>query len=406
MCGIVGVISKYTSGLLKQHEDMFNQLLYVNALRGDDSTGIIGVEKDSSFHIMKEATEAAWFAQTYKGSDMERAMFARGKALVGHNRKKTVGKIEDQSAHPFVINDEFAMVHNGTLYNHKSLKDTEVDSEALAHVFYEAFAEEDYAEKFAETLGKVSGAYAVSMYDQRTNTVRLFRNKERPLAYVSTDNGWYYASEAPMLFWILLRNGYDPKKFEIKVVPEFTLLSFDLDKNELKEEKIEPKKPIPQYTKAATGVNTVKTFTKIVQTSNKEGLSKNAYKRFRRKHIGTKIEWWVEDYIEANFPALEEQGETEFRLMGSSDKLKEDHMVVSTVDLKPLNLTSSKLDGTLWSGRVVDVLYDTKARRATLVLENSAPLPIAFKPSKHTVIGSKYIQDKLDEQEKALVTLH
>ena len=70
MCGIVGMVSKTHVGISKQAEDTFMQLLYANALRGDDSTGLICVEKDSSFHIMKQATEAAWFGPQYKNSDV------------------------------------------------------------------------------------------------------------------------------------------------------------------------------------------------------------------------------------------------------------------------------------------------------------------------------------------------
>lgn len=404
MCGVVGVISKYTTGMLKQHEDSFSQLLYVNALRGDDSTGVIGVEKDGSFHIAKEACEAAWFQQAYRGTPMAKAMFSRGQAMIGHNRKKTMGKIEDKSAHPFVINDEFAMVHNGTLYNHRALKNTDVDSEALAHVFHEAFATDDYQEKFAETLGKVSGAYAVAMYDQRHEKVRLFRNKERPLAYVSTDNGWYFASEAPMLFWIMLRNGYDPQKFKIEVVPEFTLLSFDLVKKEMTEEKIEPKKPSPPVTTGSTGgkATTTKTI-RNTKTKNEGGMSKNAYKRFRRRLLGTRLEWWVDDYVESNFPKTEGDGETSFRLMGEAESIDEEHMVVSTVDIAELCMKSSQLATPLWTSKIVDMTYDTKTQRVTIQVDGAKPLPFNPKPK---IIDAEYIRKSLDEQEKALVTLH
>lgn len=404
MCGIVGVISKYSTGLLKQHEDCFDQLLYANALRGDDSTGIIGIEKDSSFHIAKEASEAAWFRASYSGSKAQKAMFSRGQALIGHNRKKTMGKVDDNNAHPFVINDEFAMVHNGTLYNHKALKDTEVDSEALSHVFCEAFETEDYKTAFAETLGKVHGAYAVAMYDQRHHMVRLFRNKERPLAYVSTDNGWYFASEAPMLFWILLRNGYDPKKFEIKVVPEHTLLSFDLNEKELVEEKIEPKKFTPPTTTVGTGGKAT-TTKRLRNSKTKEegGMSKNAYKRFRRRLLGTRLEWWVDDYVESNFPKTEGDGETSFRVMGEAESIAEEHMVVTTVDVKEFNMTSNDLSSALWTGRIADIVYDTKTQRLTIMLENPKPLPFGKTP---TVIDAEYIRKSLDEQEKALVTMH
>ena len=384
------------------------QLLYANALRGDDSTGLICVEKDSTFHIAKQATEAAWFTPQFAASDVYKDMWARGKAYIGHNRKKTIGKVSNETAHPFVIEDEFAMVHNGTLYNHKALANTEVDSEALATVLAKSFEKELYIPDLEETLGRVNGAYAVAMYDQRHHAIRVLRNKDRPLAFVETPGAWYIASEGAMLFWILARNGYDMNKCKIESVPEHTLLTFDLDKNEMKKEVVVPKKPIPSTapTSAVTGV--VKT-TGIKKTKQSmEGMSKNAYKRFRRKMVGRKIEWWVEDYVETNFPRTEQDGETSFNLMGVCDELFEDHMIMATVDIKQLNLLSSELCERLWVGRVHDMSYDTKTRVISMTVENAMPLPVSLRHDKKPVevIDAEYIRRKLDEDEKALVTLH
>lgn len=407
MCGIVGVIAKTTTGLMKTGEDTFMQLLYANALRGDDSTGLICVEKDSTFHVAKQASEAAFFAPQYIGSDTYKAMWSQGKAYIGHNRKKTVGKVADETAHPFVVGNEFAMVHNGTLYNHKQLADTEVDSEALAQVLAKAFEAEDYIPTLEETLGKVNGAYAVAMYDQRHHAIRLLRNKERPLAYAETTSAYFVASEAAMLFWIMTRNGFNPKDFEIKPVPEHTLLTFDLDKNTLTEEVVVPKKPLPQYTKGtmATGGKTTAKISKPVKAFS-EGMSKNAYKRFRRKYFGKKLEWWVEDYVETNFPRTEQDGETSFNLMGVCDDMVEDHLMMATVDIKELNLLSNELIERLWVGRVTDMSYDTKTRMINIQLGHCMPLPVSLRKEKPAVIDAEYIQRKLDEQEKALVTLH
>jgi len=404
MCGIVGAISKQSGGLLKQHEDTFMQLLYADVVRGDDSTGIIGVEKDSSFHIAKESTQAAWFQAVFDNSEIYKSMWKNGKAYIGHNRKSTVGLTNDTNAHPFVINDEFAMVHNGTLYNHKTLANTEVDSEALATVLAKAFEETDYMASLEETLGRVHGAYALAMYDQRHHAVRLLRNKERPLAYAETPNGWFFASEGAMLFWIMSRNGYDMSKVKIVTVPEHTLLSFDLDTNQMTSEEVVPKKPIPPVT--TTRIHTGgKTTTKPTPTSL-EGMSKNAYKRFRRKLLNKRIEWWVEDYIETNFPLSEKDGETLFNLMGVCDDLMDDHIIMCKVDIKKLNLLSNELIDRLWYGEVTDISYDTKTKVVSIVVENSLPLPVSIRKEKLELIDAEYIRRKLDEAEKTIPVVH
>lgn len=400
MCGIVGMVVKPANGFVKQHEDCFYQMLYADALRGEDSTGVIGVENDTSFHIAKEATEAAWFNAQFQGGTLAKTMWATGKAFIGHNRKKTVGAIKDETAHPFVVDDVFAMVHNGTLFNHKDLADTEVDSEALAKVLATALGETDYIQALETILGKVSGAYATASYDQRTNKVHLLRNSQRPLAYVETSNAWYFASEAPMLFWILARNGYQAKDLNIQPVAENTLISFDLDTNKMTEELLVPKKYLPPSHTMGKGATTK------AHSNQKgvDGLSKNSYKRFRNKHIFTTLEFWGEDFIETNYPRTLADGETAITLMGSSDHISLDHLISAEIDLKEVNLSSEDLTERLWAGRIGDMSYDSKSKKVSITITHAYPLPVSFHKGKGKIIDAEYIQRKLDEEEKASTT--
>lgn len=406
MCGIVGMVIKANTGLQKQHEDTFYQLLYADALRGEDSTGIIGVEKDTTFHIAKEAVTASWFIPQLDAHKIGKDMWRDGKAYIGHNRKSTIGKTVDENAHPFTVNNEFAMVHNGTLFGHKELANTTVDSEALAIHLHKAFTEDDYKETLEEALGKVYGAYAVAMYDQRKNHVRLLRNKDRPLSIVETPNAWYWASEGALLFWVLARNGYDMTKCEIKGVTEHTLLTFDLDTTKLTEEVLVPKKATAP-TKDTAGSkmkSTVVTF----NPKTEEGLSKNSYKKFRRNLLGKKLEWWVEDYIETHYPKTVASGETSITMMGSCDNLLIDHMMVSVIDLKELNLLESDLCSRLWTGTVHDMSYDPKTKKVSIEVVAALPLPVSFRSNGKNipVIDAEYIRRKLDEEEIAKSTVH
>lgn len=411
MCGIVGVIVKPNNGFIKRIEDSFYNMLFADTLRGYDSTGVIAVEGSTTFHIMKEMGEATWFIPQLQTSQIGKGLWTKGKAIIGHNRNGTVGKVDDTNAHPFVVDNSFAMVHNGTLIGHHKLAKTAVDSEALAIVLAEAFKEVEYKAPLEEALGHVDGAYAVAIYDQRHHKVRLLRNKERPMAYVETPDAWYFASEGLMIHWILSRNGYAPKDVAgLKVVPENTVVSFDLDTNTCIEEKITIKKympPLVQPTKG--GATPTKTYTKI---ANIEELSKTAYKRLRKTLIGTKIEWWVDDYVEAHFPKTYEEGETIFNILGSATKIEQPHTVHGTVDIVEMGKTPEKLIDKLWSGVVRDMSYNTGTRSLSVYVSDASPLPISYKKSVKptspyaTIIDDKYIRRKLDEQEKALVILH
>ena len=403
MCGIVGMVVKSKTGFIKQQEDCFYQMLYADVVRGNDSTGVIGVEQDSTFHIAKEAISAEWFIGQLDNDPISSAMWRDGKAYIGHNRKSTIGKTTDVNAHPFVVNDEFAMVHNGTLYNHKALADTTVDSEALAIHLHKAFEKDNYVEDLNEALGKVSGAYALSIYDQRTHMVRILRNKERPLCYVETSNAWYFASEGGMLYWILTRNGYNHKDIDIKVVPEHTLISFDLANNKLIEEVLTPKKlitPMP----APTGGTKMK-YTGDTSNYMQTGLSKNGYKKFRKNLIGRKVEWWCEDFVETNFPKTFDEGEVEASLMGVCDDYLIDHMIRSDINIKELNLLGNELTDRLWTGTIRDMSYDPKTKRVSFDVIDALPLPVSFRKTKPVLIDAEYIRGKLDEKE-AQLTVH
>jgi len=404
MCGIVGVVIKAKTGLIKQQEDCFYQMLYADVLRGNDSTGVIGVEQDSTFHIAKEAISAEWFISQLDNDPISSAMWRDGKAYIGHNRKSTIGKTTDENAHPFVVNDEFAMVHNGTLFGHRQLADTTVDSEALTIHLHKAFEKTDYLDDVNEALGKVNGAYAVAMYDQRSHMVRILRNKDRPLCYVETSNAWYFASEGGMLYWILTRNGYGAKDIDIKMVPEHELISFDLSNNTVIQEQLTPKKLITPMPAPTGGVKTKYTG----GTSNifDIGLSKNAYKRFRKNLIGRKVEWWCEDFVETNFPKTFDDGETAVSLMGVCDEFTIDHMIRADIDIKELNLLGTELTDRLWTGMIRDMSYDPKTKRVSLEVIDSLPLPVSFRKTKPETIDAEYIRRKLDEQDAKTVSAY
>jgi predicted glutamine amidotransferase len=406
MCGIVGMVVKSKTGFIKQQEDVFYQMLYADVVRGNDSTGVIGVEKDSTFHIAKEAISAEWFISQLDSHKISNDMWRDGKAYIGHNRKSTIGKTTDENAHPFVVNEEFAMVHNGTLFNHRMLANTTVDSEALAIHLHKAFENEDYLDDVNEALGKVSGAYAVAMYDQRNHAVRILRNKERPLCYVETSNAWYFASEGGMLYWILTRNGYGAKDIDIKVVPEHELITFDLVNNKLIQEQLTPKKHTTPLLVPTGGTKTK--YTGDISKVLDEGLSKNAYKRFRKHLIGKKIEWWCEDFVEKNFPKTFEEGEVEASLMGVCDEFTVDHMIRADINIKELNLLGNELTDRLWTGMIRDMSYDPKTKRVAMEVLDAMPLPVSFRKTetKLEIIDAEYIRRKLDEQDQKTVSTY
>jgi len=397
MCGIVGVVHKASNGFDKKNEDTFYQMLMCDTLRGDDSTGVILVENTTAFGIMKEGYSAPYVIDTIHDSKQGRAMFQRGKAMIGHNRKKTVGAVEDATSHPFVVGDTFAMVHNGTLHNHKDLDhkdeaETVVDSEALAIHIEPALNGEWDLEKWEECIGKVRGAFAVAAYSQNNNAVYLFRNDQRPLSFVDTPEGLYWASEMGMLYWILGRNGVTLKGHEPVVVKENALYRIDLDTNKVEVISYVPKKATPVAALAATGTKGNGKRTKnqagtSVTThsagSSLKRLSKNAFKQVKRRWMEKVVDFWADDYIEKEYPKTIAQGAADILLMGDIDEFGFDHWVSAEFDLNDLS-PKDKFLNCLFQGTICEMAYDKVSGIVTVSLNNVKKVKYSKAPANET----------------------
>lgn len=200
MCGLVGIVTKLGNGFNKDQVDAFNDLLYLDSLRGMDSTGVFLVENNGTLSWNKEAVASPDFCRKKEHQDMLQQAFRTGRALVGHNRAATRGVVNDENAHPFTVDDRITLVHNGTLYgDHRKLADVEVDSHAIAHVIHE---NGDDVEK---AIQQINGAFALIWHDYEKKTLNFLRNSARPLHWVETPTCWIWASEANMIEWILAR---------------------------------------------------------------------------------------------------------------------------------------------------------------------------------------------------------
>lgn len=351
-------------------------MLYADALRGFDSTGIIAVDKDGSFSILKEASQASEFIPKLKTNQIFKGMWNNGKVWIGHNRKKTVGEIKDETAHPFVVDKTFAMVHNGTLHTYKHLDDKALtDSQALAGVLKKGLDAEDHIQGLNEGLGKVWGAYALAFFHQEKNKVYLLRNKERPLSIVETDDAYFFASEPLMALWILARQGYDHTKLKWKSLTEHVLYSYDLEKNTWTEETLDPKKA----TATTSVANNTTTHGKNAP-STVEGIevNKSTFKHIKRKLLGSKTYFWVQDHVESEYPKTIQQGATQVMVFGQDDLIKWKHDISAVVDMVEHSmLTEEDIYDVKWCGTIESVSWSETAQSVVITVEKLQPMPKA-----------------------------
>lgn len=188
MCGLVGCV-----GVIGfKEKKAFTTLLMLDTIRGHDSTGVVFVTAKGDASIVKKVG-TPW--DLLDSKEFEIAARGDHRALIGHNRWATKGKVNSRNAHPFEHGNIFG-AHNGTLHSQANLEDSqrfEVDSE---NIFY------DMSINGAdETIPKLNGAYALTWFDEEDQTVNFIRNDKRPLYFTrTTDNkNLFWASEAWML---------------------------------------------------------------------------------------------------------------------------------------------------------------------------------------------------------------
>jgi predicted glutamine amidotransferase len=380
MCGLVGMIYNTQNGCIGNESQAFEEMLYFDAVRGEDSTGVAAFYNDGELQVIKDAIDANSFLYQKDFHTLKYDLVKRGKAVMGHNRKKTVGKIDATTAHPFVIDNRYAFMHNGTLSSHKHLADVEVDSEALGIHLTKC---EGDKEKLEQALSNVWGAYACVWIDQKKERLYLLRNVDRPLFYAKTDNGIVFGSEYMLVVAACFRNRVKVETMETVEVDK--LYSFDLSKQgaEMHMEELSIKKATPPTHKTnghgghGKGKNAGKPS--VIPLFSGE-VSKNAYKRFRNNILGTTLMFWMEDYVERHYPAVD----GDWLVFGTSDSIEPKHMISGYLDGVTYQRLQLEYLNRQAYGVISRVDYDNKTRQLKIHLDNIQNVPPSI-PKKESV---------------------
>jgi hypothetical protein len=179
-------------------EKAFRELLILDSIRGEHSTGIAAVS-----HQGVDVTKVVGDPfELFRTQGWDQTMKRINRVLIGHNRYATQGAVNKKNAHPFNVG-AITGAHNGTLTNKYQLHDGhkfEVDSEAmLNHIEQKGLS---------SALSTARGAWALVWWDDRDDTLNFIRNKERTLyaATVESSDVVFWASEKWMLEVALQRN--------------------------------------------------------------------------------------------------------------------------------------------------------------------------------------------------------
>ena len=205
-------------GILSPDHDIYEDLMRVSTLRGQDGTGHfqghLGKYINSTYFIEKQPWEVNEFFNWVHSSKGNKLILKslQDNIFIGHTRAATKGSLSQANCHPFRAK-RLIGVHNGTLNDLKYQKKDIVDSLLL----YEDIAERGLKTVLEEL--EPSSAYALNFVDLDEKKVYFVRNEKRPLHFAMNKSRAvaYWASEEAMLEYILKRHKishYDIEYFE------------------------------------------------------------------------------------------------------------------------------------------------------------------------------------------------
>lgn len=199
MCGIIGANAKHdvTQRLLSG----LSKLEY----RGYDSAGltVLNTEKTPHFQRHRCLGKVSSLAASVENSPIS------GTLGIAHTRWATHGKVTTHNAHPQHSSNQVALVHNGIIENHASLRaqlqkagyhfSSETDTEVIAHLIDQAITRDPTAAPTAwirAAINQLKGAYALGILLQ-THPHHLFAVRSgSPLVIGIDREAHFIASDA------------------------------------------------------------------------------------------------------------------------------------------------------------------------------------------------------------------
>jgi len=161
MCGIVGGIAQ--RNVVPILLEGLKRLEY----RGYDSAGL-AVINNQQIYRKRELGKVKGLEALLEADPIA------GQIGIAHTRWATHGKPSTANAHPHICRHKVAVVHNGIIENHESLRETqlqqgyeftsETDTEVVVHEIYHALeANEGLLSAVKKTVKKLEGAYALGI---------------------------------------------------------------------------------------------------------------------------------------------------------------------------------------------------------------------------------------------------
>lgn len=203
MCGIVGIITSEKRNLVPEIISSLKNLEY----RGYDSAGIAILDRGALKRVRRVGAPSDVFPP--EEITRELGVAAEGISLaIGHNRWATHGKTSVENAHPhFDCMGDIAVVHNGTILNHESLRQelitaghvftSTTDTEVIPHMIEQKMKEgASFRDAFLDTAGLLEGSFGLAAISAKEPEKLFIVKRGSPLLFGISKNTIIAASSS------------------------------------------------------------------------------------------------------------------------------------------------------------------------------------------------------------------
>ncbi|WP_295881525.1 glutamine--fructose-6-phosphate transaminase (isomerizing) [uncultured Thiohalocapsa sp.] len=180
MCGIVGAIAQRPVAAILL--EGLKRLEY----RGYDSAGLAVLSPAGGMQRLRTLGKVAKLAEAVAAEPLN------GSIGIAHTRWATHGEPSTENAHPHLSGERCAIVHNGIIENHATLRaeqlaaghsfGSQTDTEVVVHAVYDALAAgHSLTEAVRRTTARLEGAYALGVIDAQDPTRLVAARQGSPL---------------------------------------------------------------------------------------------------------------------------------------------------------------------------------------------------------------------------------
>jgi glucosamine--fructose-6-phosphate aminotransferase (isomerizing) len=204
MCGIVGAIAQ------REVAPILLEGLKRLEYRGYDSAGLV---------VLSEAAELERIRTTGKVVQLANAFDRHpviGKTGIAHTRWATHGKPSESNAHPHICRNKVAVVHNGIIENHQTLREqqsrlgftftSDTDTEVVVHqLCYQLDQGDNLLQAVQHTCQDLEGAYALGVVSATEPDRLIAARRGSPLVIGLGIGEYFIASDVAALLPVTQR---------------------------------------------------------------------------------------------------------------------------------------------------------------------------------------------------------